>query len=158
MKFSINDLFSKCDQICRKLRIWSHLLKKSLMDNFIFCAVNFKVALSDLSQFLATESLLKMMKNAFISPYKLFLFSKFSLDIWVMYKNDLIRNVRIISKFMTPQPGKQITAIHILSNISGSKGKQIIKFDQLIEYSMKNIFLEKSFTKCGVEIIPRRFI
>ena len=27
------------DQIRRKLRIWSHLLKKSLMENFIFCAV-----------------------------------------------------------------------------------------------------------------------
>ena len=38
-KFSINDFFSKCDQIRRKLRIWSHLLKKSLMENFIFCAV-----------------------------------------------------------------------------------------------------------------------
>ena len=39
MKFSIKDFFSKCDQICSKLRIWSHLLKKSLMENFIFCAV-----------------------------------------------------------------------------------------------------------------------
>ena len=29
MKFSIKDFFSKCDQIRRKLRIWSHLLKKS---------------------------------------------------------------------------------------------------------------------------------
>ena len=28
MKFSIKDLFSKCDQIRRKLQIWSHLLKK----------------------------------------------------------------------------------------------------------------------------------
>ena len=36
MKFSINDFFSKCDQIRRKLRIWSHLLNKSLMENFIF--------------------------------------------------------------------------------------------------------------------------
>ena len=36
MKFSIRDFFSKCDQICRKLRIWSHLLKKSLTENFIF--------------------------------------------------------------------------------------------------------------------------
>ena len=33
------DFFSKYDQICRKLRICSHLLKKSLMENFIFCAV-----------------------------------------------------------------------------------------------------------------------
>ena len=41
MKFSIKDFFSKCDQICRKLRIWSHLLKKSLMKNFIFCTVSF---------------------------------------------------------------------------------------------------------------------
>ena len=39
MKFSITDFFSKCDQI-RTLRIWSHLLKKSLMENFILCAVN----------------------------------------------------------------------------------------------------------------------
>ena len=31
--------FRKCDQIRRNLRIWSHLLKKSLMKNFIFCAV-----------------------------------------------------------------------------------------------------------------------
>ena len=36
IKFSIKDLFSKCDQIRRKLRIWSHLLNKSLMENFIF--------------------------------------------------------------------------------------------------------------------------
>ena len=38
MKFSIMNFSSKCDQIRRKLRIWSHLLKKSLMENFIFCA------------------------------------------------------------------------------------------------------------------------
>ena len=41
MKFFINEFFSKYDQICRKLRIWSHLLKKSLMENFIFCAVKY---------------------------------------------------------------------------------------------------------------------
>ena len=35
-KFCINDFFSKCDQIRRQLRIWSHLLKKSLIENFIF--------------------------------------------------------------------------------------------------------------------------
>ena len=39
MKFSIKDFFSKCDQIRRKLRILSHLLKKSLMENFIFWAI-----------------------------------------------------------------------------------------------------------------------
>ena len=34
MKFSIMDFFSKCDQVCGFLQIWSHLLKKSLMENF----------------------------------------------------------------------------------------------------------------------------
>ena len=40
MKFSIKDFFSKSDQIRSFLRIWSHLLKKSLMENFIFYAVS----------------------------------------------------------------------------------------------------------------------
>ena len=39
MKFSIKDFSSKCDQIRSFLRIWSYLLKKSLMENFIFCPV-----------------------------------------------------------------------------------------------------------------------
>ena len=43
MKFFIKDFFSKCDQIRRKLRIWSHLLRKSLMENFIFRAVSIAV-------------------------------------------------------------------------------------------------------------------
>ena len=38
IKFSIKDSFSKCDQIRSSLRIWSHLLKNSLMKNFIFCS------------------------------------------------------------------------------------------------------------------------
>ena len=39
MKFSIKDFFSECDQIRRKLRICSHLMKKFLMENSIFCVV-----------------------------------------------------------------------------------------------------------------------
>ena len=39
MKFSIRDFFRKWDQIRSLPRIWSHLLKKSLLENFIFCAV-----------------------------------------------------------------------------------------------------------------------
>ena len=40
MKLSIQNFFSKCDQIRKKLRICLHLLKKSLMKNFVFCAVD----------------------------------------------------------------------------------------------------------------------
>ena len=39
IKFSFKDFFSKCDQIHSFLRIWLHLLKKSLMENFLFCAL-----------------------------------------------------------------------------------------------------------------------
>ena len=37
--FSIKDLLSERDEIRMKLRIWLDLLKKSLMENFTFCAV-----------------------------------------------------------------------------------------------------------------------
>ena len=40
MKLFIEDFFSKCDQIRKKLQIWSHLLKKSLVENLIFYAVH----------------------------------------------------------------------------------------------------------------------
>ena len=40
MKFSIKDIFSKCDQIRSFLQTWSQLLKKSLTENFIFCAAS----------------------------------------------------------------------------------------------------------------------
>ena len=29
-----------------------------------------------------------------------------------------------------------------------------MKFDQLIEYNIRNVFVEKSYTKCAGEIIP----
>ena len=46
-------------------------------------------------------------------------------------------------------------AIHTLPNISRSKGNQKMKFDQIIEYNMRNIFVEKSYTICAGETIPR---
>ena len=42
---------------------------------------------------------------------------------------------------MTPQPGLQTIAIHILPDIPQSKGKQKMKWGQLIEYNKSNIFL-----------------
>ena len=68
----------------------------------------FKGALSGLGQFLENETPLKMMKNAFYFTYRLFSFSRylsFWLNFLVMYKSGLIRKIRLISKFMTPQPG-----------------------------------------------------
>ena len=48
---------------------------------------------------------------------------------------------------MTSQLGLQTITMHILLNISQSKGNQAIKFGQLIEYNKISIFLEKLFGK-----------
>ena len=45
--------------------------------------------------------------------------------------------------------------MHILPNISRSKGNQTIKLGQLIERNLRNIFVEKSYTKCAAETVPR---
>ena len=44
---------------------------------------------------------------------------------------------------MMSQSGLQTIPIHILSNISQSKGNQTMKFGQLIEHNKRNIFLQK---------------
>ena len=55
---------------------------------------------------------------------------------------------------MTSQPGKQTIAIHTFPCIERSKCNQATKFGQLIEYNIKNIFLDNSSTKCGREAFP----
>ena len=52
---------------------------------------------------------------------------------------------------MTSQTGQQIIRIHILTNISRSKGKQAIKLGQSIDYNMRN-------TKRGVKTSRRPFM
>ena len=56
---------------------------------------------------------------------------------------------------MTSQPGKQIVTMHILSNISRNKGNQTMQSGHSIEHNMRNIFVEKSYTKCEEETCPR---
>ena len=58
---------------------------------------------------------------------------------------------------MTSQPGYEAVTIHTFSNIRRSKSNQTRKYGQLIEYNMKNIFVEKSCSKCGGETISTPF-
>ena len=67
----------------------------------------------------------------------------------------MIKQLKLISKFMTAQTGQQIITIYILPNISRSKGNQTINWVR--EYNMRNIFLEKSYGKCGGEVSLRPF-
>ena len=45
----------------------------------------------------------------------------------------------------------------MLSNVLRSNGNKTMKFSQLIDYNMRNIFLVKSYTQYGGETIPRPF-
>ena len=52
IKFSIKDFFSRCDRIRRKLQIRSHLLKKSLIGNFIFSVASLQTVLTNYALYL----------------------------------------------------------------------------------------------------------
>ena len=58
---------------------------------------------------------------------------------------------------MTWQTGKQTNAINILRNISRYRINQTMKFGQLVEYNIRNIYLNRSYTKCGGNTIPKVF-
>ena len=73
-----------------------------------------KGLLSSLRQFLTIESPLKIMKNIFFVILKA--------------HNSLIRKLQLISKFMMSEAGQKIIIVHILTNISKSKGNKAIKF------------------------------
>ena len=62
-----------------------------------------------------------------------------------------------MSKFTTSELRKQANAVHLFPKVSRSKGNQIMKFGQLIDCNMRNIFLEKSCAKFCGETIPRPF-
>ena len=74
-----------------------------------------------------------------------------------MLNNGLIRKIIPNFKTYTSQTGKQTIAIHVLLNVSKKESNQTMKFGQSIGCNIKNIFLEKLFTKCDGETIPKLF-
>ena len=59
---------------------------------------------------------------------------------------------------MTSQPGKETVAMHILSNISRSKSNQTMKYDQLIEYNKRNIFLKNYAENEAGRLVPDLYL
>ena len=59
---------------------------------------------------------------------------------------------------MTLQPGKQAIAIHILPNISRSKGNRTMKFGQFIEYNVEIFFLKNHTQRLVEKLVPNPFI
>ena len=78
----------------------------------------------------------------------------FCLEFLVKLKNSFIRKIRLVLKIMTSQPDEQTYSIHILPNISRSKGNETI--GQLLD-NVRNIFVEKAYTKCREQTILRPF-
>ena len=93
---------------------------------------------SSLRTFWRLKALQKWWKMLFISPQKLFLFSKYLNFVLIFCSCNKINTV----------------VIHILPNISRNKSNQTMELGQLIEYNMRNIILKKSYTKCGGETSP----
>ena len=56
---------------------------------------------------------------------------------------------------MTSQSCEQTVVIHILANISRSKGNQTMKLGYLIDYNLKKTFIKKLNTKYGRKISAR---
>ena len=73
IKFSIKDLFSKCDQILGTLRIWSYFVKKSWMQNFFFFALLFSIY-GDFAQKFASFKGIVIFLYLFYNCKKLLLF------------------------------------------------------------------------------------
>ena len=64
MKFSIIDFFRKCNQICSFL-IWSHFLKKSLMENLIFLQWFARCKLFNRNNFLVSKLYVNFISSTF---------------------------------------------------------------------------------------------
>ena len=82
---------------------------------------------------LATESPLKVMKNAFYFTLKaLSVLKIFKLLSWLFVHvvKQLDKKDKFNLKFMPSQPVSQTIAMYILTNISRSKGNQAIIFGQ----------------------------
>ena len=99
------------------------------------------------------------MINAFYFTLNaLFVLKIFNVSSWLFGHVEKIALLEKYGWFQNPWCHNLVNktvAIHILPNISRSKGNQTMKFGQLIEYNMRIIFVEKSHAKCVGETIPR---
>ena len=97
------------------------------------------------------------MKNPFYSTLKtLFVLKifKFLSWLWSCRKTAWLERQVNFKIYGVATCLKNICNTHI-ANISRSKGNQAIRFGQLIEYNMRDIFLKQPYTKCGRETIPK---
>ena len=112
MKFSFKGFFSKCDQIRSFLRIWSLLLKKSLVKNFIFCAV-LTVDLDNLS----------MLSKSFRHECFHVAFYIANVSIWELLHMsftifNILDNFQPLTCFIMPSPDMKMLLLYLFSTAS----------------------------------------
>ena len=98
-----------------------------------------------------------MMQNVFYFTSKaLFVLKIFKFSSWLFchVAKQLDLKDKVNSEFYDATSRLTNIVINILRNILRSKRNQTMKFGQIIEYNMRNTFLEKSYTKCGGETSP----
>ena len=100
------------------------------------------------------------MKNKFCFTSKVFFvlkIFKFLSRLFGRVAKQLDMKDKLISTLITSQAGQQTIVIRILRSITRSKNNQTMKFVLFNDYDMRNICLEKSYTKCGGETSRRLF-
>ena len=95
-----------------------------------------------------------MMKNAFYLIFK----ALFVLKIFKFLLNGLIREIRLISRFMTSHPGLQRMKTNILPNISRIKANQTMEFGQLINIPKEIIFFKNYAQHEAGKLVPNNFL
>ena len=95
MKIFIKDFFSKSDQIRWKQQIWSHLLKKSLVERFIFlqCQQHFLSPLEVFSKKLLrfSESSLKIKVRSYRTFFVILLTSEVIFKQRLLHGNEIVQ-------------------------------------------------------------------
>ena len=98
---------SKCDQIRCFLRIWSHSMEKSLMENFIFLySYLFKEALfTSWRQFVCKEPFHQKISIKFVVKKKHFLFISYSSVFFVNFEQVFLCRYYYFIKLCSDFPG-----------------------------------------------------
>ena len=142
MKFSIKVLFSKCDQIRKKKRIWSHFLKKSLMGKLIFCKVLHEV-IDSVKQMNLTKG------PNFIYSEKRLSRAKLVLIMWTQDGFKHVFLTFLFFFFFRYWQRKWLTLTKRLFSICSRKWLEWPKPVSLIEYSILNFYITSTRDGCS---------
>ena len=114
-KLSIKDIFSKCDQIHWLLRIWSHSLKKSLTENFLYSSQCFSKNID----YLKTSKAKLLILNLHFSFRQFCLFCIIAYSSWkLVLSKKLVKiwNDKVKKLSTKVETKKSVTTVSFLNN------------------------------------------